>query len=53
MDPFGVPAHIPVGPDTFDSNEVETIAAMDSNGTEEEEAGKVSQRLSRQRSQLL
>lgn len=53
MDLFEIPAHIPLGPDTFDSNGVETIAAMDSNGTEEEGAGKVSQGLSRQCSQLL
>lgn len=53
MDPFGIPAHIPVGPDTLDSNGVETIATMDSNGTEEEGGGKVSQGLSRQRSPLL
>lgn len=41
MDPFGIPAHIPLGPDTFDSNGVETTAAMDSNGTEEEGADNV------------
>lgn len=53
MDLFGIPAHIPLGPDTFDSNGVETIAAKDSNGTEEEGAGKVNQGLSRQCSRLL